>query len=58
MTEGGTIVARKEQTVSTPGAYVIEEKKENKQEIHNKLSKYKGIVNSALKKWECSHREF
>ena len=50
MTEDGNTVVCKKRTVSTPGAYIIEEKKENKREIHSKRPKYEEIVKSALKK--------
>lgn len=42
----------------TPEAYIREEEKDNKQEIHNKLYKYKEIMKSTLKEQKCSYREF
>lgn len=33
----------------TPEAYIREEEKDNKQEIHNKVSKYKEIMKTILK---------
>ena len=43
----------KERTLSTLGAYITKEEKENQQEINNELPKYKEIMKSALKEWSA-----
>lgn len=56
--EDGTIIAFKKWTMLTSEVHIIEEEKDNKQEIHNKLFKYKEIMKSTLKEYKYSQREF